>query len=153
LAICIEEPTELMPLVKDLYQGYKHEIPVVFVKMDIIIGGISGVNDNTVPFSTICDSSDIYDGKYHRWQLPLRAASATTTHKMQGTTAIGNVVTMPSAGGSFTRGLDYVANSRATELSKLFLLKPLTKASFTSYPKSRAKIDREYIRLTQKFYT
>jgi hypothetical protein len=70
---------------------------------------------------------------------------------MQGTTAIGNVVTLPSSGGSFARGLDYVANSRATELSKLFLLRPLTESSFASHPKQRSQIDTEYRKLKIKF--
>jgi hypothetical protein len=151
-AFCKEEPPVLLPLVKDFHADHTREIPVVFVKMDSTIGGISSNINNIIPFTAVCDESDIYDG-YHRWQLPLRAASAITTHKMQGTTAVGNVVTMPSLGGSFTRGLDYVANSRATELSKLFLLRPLTKESFTSFPNSRATIDREYTRLAQTYST
>jgi hypothetical protein len=137
-----------MPLVNNFHIDYKREIPVVFVKMDQMIGGITGSNSNVIPFTAVCDESDVYEGGYHRWQLPLQAAAAITTHKMQGTTAIGNVVSSPSSGGSFTRGLDYVANSRVTQLDKLFLLKPMTKAAFTSYPKIRAAIDREYTRLS-----
>lgn len=118
------------------------------VKIDQMIGGIAGSNTNIITFTAVCDKSDVYEGGYHRWQLPLKAASAITTHKMQGTTAIGNVVTLPSSSGFFTRGLDYVANSRVTELDKLFLLRPMTKAAFTSYPNTTAFIDREYKRLS-----
>ena len=64
------------------------------------------------------------DKNYHRWQIPLRAAFTTTIHKMQGSTAKGNCVTMPSESSPWLRGLDYVANSRAKDLTKLFLLRP-----------------------------
>jgi hypothetical protein len=44
-----------------------------------------------------------------------------------------------------------VANSRAKELSKLFLLKPMTAKAFTAHPKERMRVDREYLRLLNTY--
>lgn len=124
----------------------------MLVRMDDDIG-YSAVPSmlNILPFTAQCDDTEKYDKNYHRWQLPLKAAFATTTHKMQGSTAKGNCVTLPSENKPWSRGLDYVANSRAKDLSKLFLLRPLTASHFTSHPKERMAIAREYERLTAKF--
>jgi ATP-dependent exoDNAse (exonuclease V) alpha subunit len=119
------------------------EIPIVFVKMDddILAIAVASNPDTTVK----------YDKKYHRWQIPLKAAYATTTHKMQGSTAKGNCVTMPSENKPWCRGLDYVANSRAKDITKLFLLRPLRESNFTSHSAQRNRIDDEYTRLHAKF--
>lgn len=98
------------------------EIPVVFVQMDSNLG-FSFINsmENVVPFTEVLDEGVKYNN-YQRWQLPLTPSFATTTHKMQGSTVIGNCVTVPwkfQKGGPFCRGLDYVAHSRARELSSL----------------------------------
>ena len=106
---------------------------------------------NIISFTAHCDDTEKYDKNYHRWQLPLKASFATTTHKMQGCTAKGNCVTLPSENAPWARGLDYVANSRAKDLSKLYLLRPLKSIHFTSHPKERAAIEKEYMRLQNKF--
>jgi ATP-dependent exoDNAse (exonuclease V) alpha subunit len=128
------------------------ETPIVFVQMDENNGYSITNNDLTIiPFTAQCDETAKIDKNYHRWQIPLRAAFATTTHKMQGSTAKGNCVTLPSENSPWNRGLDYVANSRAKDLTKLFLLRPLREANFTSHKEERILIDDEYARLNAKF--
>lgn len=124
------------------------EIPVVLVKMDDDIGfSIIPTIPNIIPFTEQCDDTIKYGNHYHRWQLPLQNAFATTTHKMQGSTVKGNCVTMPSEKAPWARGLDYVANSRAKYLQKLFLMRPLRVQHFTSHPQERHSIGNEYKRL------
>jgi ATP-dependent exoDNAse (exonuclease V) alpha subunit len=128
------------------------EMPIVFVQMDDNNGYSITTNGQTViPFTAQCDTTEKIDNNYHRWQIPLRAAFATTTHKMQGSTAKGNCVTIPSKVSPWNRGLDYVANSRAKDLTKLFLLRPLRATNFTSHSDERILIDDEYARLNAKF--
>ena len=128
------------------------EMPIVFVQMDDHNGYSITTNDLTIiPFTAKCDETTKIDKNYHRWQIPLRAAFATTTHKMQGSTAKGNCVTLPSEVSPWNRGLDYVANSRAKDLTKLFLLRPLRESNFTSHSEERFLIDEEYARLNAKF--
>jgi hypothetical protein len=125
------------------------EIPIVLVQMDNTIGySIFADKLNVIPFSAICQG-DKYCKNYHRWQLPLEPAFACTTHKIQGTTASFGAVIEPSIKKPFARGLDYVAVSRPTELSKLYLLGPLTDTKFTAFPKERNDIKNEYIRLQE----
>ena len=125
------------------------ELPVVFVQMDNDIGySVIPSIHNVIPFTEQCDVTERYGKNYFRWQIPLVAAFATTTHKMQGSTVKGNCVTIPSLKSPWARGLDYVANSRATELSKLFLIRPLKEQHFTSHAKER---DQEYFRLSRLF--
>ena len=133
------------------------EIPVVFVKMDSDLG-FSFIESmkNVVPFTEILDEGAKYNN-YQRWQLPLIPSFATTTHKMQGTTVIGNCVTVPwkfknkegHNGGPFCRGLDYVAHSRARELSSLFITVPLTAEHFTSHGDDLKLVHKEYKRLRE----
>ena len=106
---------------------------------------------NIIPFVAICSQDEKYNKNYHRWQIPLEASFACTTHKMQGSTAKFGAVIEPSKGKPFARGLDYVAPSRPTELAKLILLGPLTEAHFTSFPKERHAIKEEYMRLRESF--
>lgn len=128
------------------------ELPVVFVQMDNDVGySIIPSIPNVVPFTEQCDQTEKYLRVYHRWQIPLEASFATTTHKMQGSTVKGNCVTIPSLKSPWARGLDYVANSRATELSKLFLVRPLRKENFNSHDIERNKIRDEYHRLDALF--
>jgi hypothetical protein len=47
----------------------------------------------------------------------------------------------------FSRGLDYVAVSRPTELNKVFLLAPLTERQFYACPLQRHEIAEEYNKL------
>ena len=71
---------------------------------------------NVIPFVAITTGVDIYIEvqHYHSWQIPLEPAFASTTHKMQGTTAKFGAVIDPSEKKTFARGLDYVAASRPT---------------------------------------
>ena len=132
--------------------NYQKELPVVFVQMDNDVGySIIPSMPNVVPFTEQCDVSERYSKIHHRWQIPLVAAFATTTHKMQGSTVKGNCVTIPSLKRPWARGLDYVANSRATELSKLFLIEHLKDHHFTSHKIERDKIDMEFARLSGLF--
>jgi ATP-dependent exoDNAse (exonuclease V) alpha subunit len=117
--------------------------------MDDNYGYSITTNGQTVmPFTAHCDETAKVDNNY---QIPLRAAFATTTHKMQGSTAKGNCITLPSEISPWNRGLDYVANSRAKDLTKLFLLRPLRITNFTSHEPERILIDEEYARLNAKF--
>jgi hypothetical protein len=123
----------------------EREIPTVLVKMDIEIGySVSDHIKNIIPFVAICSGTK-YSKNYHRWQIPLEATFACTTHKMQGMTTKNGAVILPSANQPFARGLDYVAPSRPTELKNLFLLRRLTSDHYTSHK-------REYTRLNH-FYT
>jgi hypothetical protein len=146
-AFCGIPPTDHIPTPSHFHTMPEREIPTVLVKMDIAIGySVSKDIENIIPFVAIC-SADKYGKNYHRWQLPLEPAFACTTHKMQGTTAKHGAVILPSANKPFARGLDYVAPSRPTELKKLFLLRPLTTAHFTSHKQEIIAIDQEYARL------
>ena len=66
---------------------------------------------------------------------------------MQGARAKHGAVVDPSPGTPFTRGLDYVAVSRPTELKKLILFEPLTPAHFDGYIEERHLITTEYNKL------
>ena len=128
------------------------ELPMVFVQMDNDVSySVIPSIPNVIPFTEQCDVTEKYGKNYFRWQIPLVAAFATTTHKMQGSTVKGNCVTIPSLKSPWARGLDYVANSRATELSKLFLIRPLKEQHFTSHAKEREIIDQEYFCLSRLF--
>ena len=108
---------------------------------------------NIIPFVAVTSLEEKYNKHYHRWQLPLEHAFACTTHKMQGVTASNGAVVQPSTNKPFARGLDYVATSRPTELSKLFLLGPLTEVHFHAFPKERHAITEEYNRLKNTLST
>lgn len=136
--------------------GFKMEIPIVFVKMDQDLGfSILSTMENVVPFTRVLDTSGKYSNNYHRWQLPLTPAFATTTHKMQGSTVVGNCVTLAwdfsSNKTPYTRGLDYVSHSRAKDLSKLFLVNALTVEHFSAHDDETKIVNNEYIRLRTKF--
>jgi hypothetical protein len=75
------------------------------------------------------------------------------THKMQGATAKYGALIEPSSAYSFTRGLGYVAASRPTELSKVFLLSPFNNTHFTAWPQERLEVKKEYIRLAKESLT
>ena len=42
---------------------------------------------NVIPFVAMITEDDTCTQHYHTWRIPLEAAFASTTHKMQGTTA------------------------------------------------------------------
>ena len=80
----------------------------------------------------------------------LLRTSATTTHKMQGSTVNGNCVTLATNlrdRTPFTRGIDYVCHSRARELSSLFFVHALRPEHFTCFGADRKKVHAEYKRL------
>jgi ATP-dependent exoDNAse (exonuclease V) alpha subunit len=99
-----------------------NEMPIVIVVMNDNNGRLFNNYKKQSNHTAQCDITTKIDINYHRWQIPLRAAFATTTHKILGSTAKGNCVTMPSESSPWLRGLDYVASSRAKDLTKLFLL-------------------------------
>ena len=137
-----------MPEVSTFHIGDDREIPTVFVQMDLPIGySISSTTPSIIPFVAVTTEADTYNKYYHRWQLPLEPAFATTTHKMQGATEKYGAVVDPNPGTPFTRGLDYIAVSRPTELNNLTLLAPLTPAHFNGYIPERHLIRTEYDRL------
>ena len=139
-----------MPRPSEFHELIDREIPTVFVKMDLPIGySISQTIPNIIPFVAITTDDDKYSKHYHRWQIPLEPAFASTTHKMQGATARFGAVIEPSAKKPFARGLDYVATSRPTELAKLTLLAPLTVNQFSASPQERHIIRQEYNRLRE----
>ena len=139
-----------MPRPSEFHELIDREIPTVFVKMDLPIGySISQTIPNIIPFVAITTDDDKYSKHYHRWQIPLEPAFASTTHKMQGATARFGAVIEPSAKKPFARGLDYVATSRPTELAKLTLLAPLTVQQFSAFPQERHCIRQEYNRLRE----
>ena len=70
-------------------------------------------------------------------------------HKMQGSTAKHGAVIQPSIGRPFSRGLDYVAPSRSTELNNLFLLRRLSEENFNGFKTEITDINNEYNRLRQ----
>ena len=82
---------------------------------------------NIVPFSEYVDedSLNVNGYTYMRWQIPLIVAYSITTHKSQSMTAHNGIAYEPSLLNPFTRGLAYVALSRATEIEKVTLLSPL----------------------------
>ncbi len=148
------DPDRYIPVAEDDDFQEQREIPVVFVQMDNDNGySINDLIPNIVPFTEYTETTEKWEKLYHRWQLSLVPAAGITTFKMQGSTVKGNCVTNPSIKCPRTRGLDYVANSRVTEMSKLFLLSPLMEANFTSHPLERIAIDIEYKRLSDKFNT
>ena len=124
------------------------EMPTVFVQMDIPIGySISSQIPNVIPFVAMTNEAEKYGRHYHRWQVPLEPAFGCTTHKMQGATAKYGAVIEPSVNVPFSRGLDYVAASRPTQLNNLFLFGPLTTKQFTAFAPERCAITCEYERL------
>ena len=118
--------------------------------MDLPIGySISRTIPNIKPFVAITTFDDKNSKNYHRWQIPLEPAIASTTHNMQGATAKFGAVIEPSVKKPFARGLVYVATSRPTELAKLTLLAPLTVNQFSASPQKRHIIRQEYNRLRE----
>ena len=93
-------------------------------------------------FSTIWRVANFWNYRkhYHRWQIPLEPAFASTTHKMQGTGAKFGAVIDPSENEPFARGLDYVAATRPTELANLTLLAPVTVNQFSAFHQERHNI-------------
>ena len=79
---------------------------------------------NIIPITEYVDDITLKVNGIHymRWQIPLIVAYSITTHKSQSMTAHNGIVYEPSIRSPFTRGLPYVALSRATDLDKVSLL-------------------------------
>ena len=79
--------------------------------------------------------------EYEREMLPLKLSLADTVHSAQGSSSVKEHVMVPPIGryDDFTRGLIYVALSRVTKLSGLYLIgHNLTTQMVTKWaPKSR----------------
>ena len=124
------------------------EIPIVLVQMDdesIPYTCIKGI-PRLVPFTAIPGAN--VKESYCRLQIPLLVAHARTAHSVQGLTAKEGVVLDPTS--SFFAG-NYIGTSRATELSKLFLLKPLNEKNFSFEPEHRNNVDNFYKNLRRRF--
>ena len=98
---------------------------------------------NIVPFTESVNevSLTVHGTHYMHWPLPLIVAYSITTHKSQSMTAHNGIVYDPSKKSPFfTRGLPYVAISRATDLDKVALLSPIQTDHFIT-DKSKAEND------------
>ena len=123
-------PDEAFPSLSSFHTITNREVPIVFVRMDKYTGSQLSNDEekkNIVPFSEYVDedSLNVNGETYMRWQIPLIVAYSITTHKSQSMTAHNGIAYEPSLLNPFTRGLAYVALSRATEIEKVTLLSPL----------------------------
>ena len=143
----------------DSHNGY--EIPVVFVKMDRVDATIDNNPEEgkrkkgIIPFvaeSTKDQTVKANGRSFHRIQLPLLLAHASTVHKFQGLTAISDIVMEP-AERVFAMGGDYVALSRATDIERIYLSKQVRAKHFTSHSDKRQMVASEYRRLRSLFIT
>jgi hypothetical protein len=141
----------------DADSGY--EIPVIFVKMDkvdatIDINPVEGQRiKGIIPFvaeSTKDQTVKANGRSFHRIQLPLLLAHASTVHKFQGLTAVSDIVIEP-AERVFVIRRDYVALSRATDIERIFLSKQVRSKNFSSHSDKRQLVAREYCRLRSLF--
>jgi ATP-dependent exoDNAse (exonuclease V) alpha subunit len=89
---------------------------------------------NIIPITEYVDDITLKVNGIHymRWQIPLIVAYSITTHKSQSMTAHNGIVYEPSIRSPFTRGLPYVALSRATDLDKVSLLSAIRNDHFIS---------------------
>jgi hypothetical protein len=87
--------------------------------------------------------------EYTREMLPLEPAMASTVHAAQGSTVSAHVMIPPGGEyADFARALLYVALSRVTNLTGLFLIRHLITAKmFTKWEQQIARISEEYTRL------
>ena len=147
----------ILPKVNELHALEKDRIiSAILVQMEKPTEySVSSEQPNVLPFTPLTCKDKKYLGKFHRAQIPLRPAFATTTHKAQGITAKHGVVLLPSAGTPFCRGLAYVGISRATHLHKLHLLRNLRIDHFTSGTtcKATTAIRKEYARFEELYPT
>ena len=148
-------------------------LPVVFVVFDKYTGipfnrppegetwELDDPRFRMVPI-TATPSKGALKHKYTRFQLPLRAAHATTIHKVQGMSCPIVLIPSPSPKDVFAMGLDYVGISRARFLHELFIYcmdqfntrspgPPLTAGHFQTHADQRKRIAQEYARLRALF--
>ena len=107
-------------------------MPIVFVRIDKYTGKqLSNDEDrqNIIPITEYVDdiSLKVNGIHYMRWQIPLIVAYSITTHKSQSMTAHNSIVNETSINSPLTRGLQYVALSRATDLDKISLLSAIVR--------------------------
>jgi hypothetical protein len=137
---------QLMPTRFSALTDTEREIPIVLVQMDgtdeSFPYSCSATTKRLVPITAI--SGLLTKSQYHRMQLPILPAHARTAHSVQRYTAADGVVV--DTGSMFFAG-DYVAISRATDISKVILLKPACQQYFNSHPEYRVLVQDEYKRL------
>lgn len=131
----------------------EREIPIVLVQMDGEDNSISSCSPTVPRLVPICEvlSQGLVKGEYHRHQLPILPAQARTAHSVQGYTARAGVVVEP--GSQFFAG-DYTAISRATDMEKVILLRPVVPSDFdclTKHSDYQLLVAEEYKRLRTKF--
>ncbi len=151
---------EMMPKKTTLHKTRhaNREIPVVLVQMDneTMYGNlqIDGM-DNVFPFTETLSFRTIpKSGNYHRLQIPLELAHATTVHKAQGITAFNGAVADPTPISNIrwkTMGSEYVQYSRATSVDKVWSLSPVMFCHFNDNSPLRTLINNEYSRLRKIF--
>jgi hypothetical protein len=130
-------PDEAFPAINTFHTLINRELPIVFVKMDKYTGKQLSNNEdrqNIIPITEYVDDITLKVNGIHymRWQIPLIVAYSITTHKSQSMTAHNGIVYEPSIRSPFTRGLPYVALSRATDLDKVSLLSAIRNDHFIS---------------------
>lgn len=133
----------------------EREIPIVLVQMDGDDNTIASCSLTIPRLIPICEiqSQGLVKGEYHRHQLPILPAQARTAHSVQGYTARDGVVVDP--GSQFFAG-DYTAISRATDIEKVILLRPVGPNDFNclknkSHGEYQEMVHAEYRRLRLKF--
>lgn len=135
-------------------EDWQRELPIVLVRMDGTDESFpySCNNDvsRLVPISPIANNSRIsYNGKsYTRWQIPILPAHARTGHSVQGFTSYDGIV--GDVGSTFFAG-EYVSLSRATCITKVYLLDTLVPEHFLNQPDYRMLVHLEYKRLLSEF--
>ena len=129
------------------------ELPTVLVKMDEDFGSSCvPFESNVVSFAPYTQTDNLnYKGHaYHRRQVPLELAHASTVHKVQGITAPEQVIYLPCRNtlpGSKRQigvqfGVDYTALSRSQSLAQIVLLGRVSEMNFTCFPKQRQLIEK-----------
>lgn len=128
----------------------EREIPIVLVQLDDD-SKHKLTDNNVVPIMAVDGLAKVKLGAHNRYtrrQLPLLPAHARTTHSTQGITALYDAIV--DVENMFYGGL-YVAISRAKELSRIFLNKPLHPRHFAVGEKFRNVVHNFYEILSNWF--
>jgi hypothetical protein len=145
---------ERVPSNFGVLEDNQRELPIVLVQMDGTEESFPYTCYNKVPrlvpICAIANTSRMTatGNKYARYQIPILPAHGRTGHSVQGYTAYDGVV--DDVGSQFFAG-EYVALSRATDIEKVFLLKPVQEKHFTCFPEYRKLVHEEYLRLVIEF--